>query len=197
MNHLGTERAAVVVIPRGSGRVLISGLLDGWRFRAENNGAFERFWTGVLADAALQSPPPLAIQIDPAVAAPGQPIRIHAIVRETEWSRGPRGIGVPVVAGSIHSSGGRAEMIRLWPAAAPGVYRGFGRRACRAGISQCGLRVRPERRRRLFWWNRRPGPSQRIIRHRSRRSLGPVGGETSTRDNWTPWSNGSSRWMRP
>jgi hypothetical protein len=156
VNHLGSERAAVVSIPHGSGQVIISGLLDGWRFRAENNEAFERFWTGLIADAALQSPPPLAMQIDPSVAAPGQPIRIRATVRETEWSRGSQGIAVPRVTGSIISAGGRAELVRLWPAAAPGVYEGSiaapaeGRFSLRvespAGAAETPLLIRTEAR---------------------------------------------------
>ena len=122
VRHLGAERAAVIALARGSGQLLISGLLDGWRFRADNKGSFEQFWRGVIADGALQSPPPVAIEIDPAVAAPGQPIRIRATLRETEWSRSGRDITLPMLSASLIPADGRAEMIRLWPAATPGVY---------------------------------------------------------------------------
>ncbi len=61
----------IVSAPRGTGRLLLSGAMDAWRFRAADNGAFDRFWPSTIAGLALAVPPPIAIAIDPPLLRPG------------------------------------------------------------------------------------------------------------------------------
>jgi len=122
VRHLGTERAAVLEVVRGSGQVVVSGLLDGWRFRAENSGGFDSFWRGAIADAALLAPPPVTVAVNPVVAPPGDQVRIRVSVRATEWEQKAGEIDVPSVTASLIAMDGTTDPIRLWPAATPGVY---------------------------------------------------------------------------
>ena len=64
----------------GAGRLIVSTALDAWRFRDADSGAFDRFWTLLVADAADGTPPPLEIVPDRLVLAPGETTtaRIHA-----------------------------------------------------------------------------------------------------------------------
>ena len=59
-------------MPRGDGRLLLSGAMDAWRFRAADNGAFDRFWQSTIAGLALAVPPPIAIGVDPPLLRPGE-----------------------------------------------------------------------------------------------------------------------------
>lgn len=115
------SRPAVMSFAHGEGDVVVSGVLDAWRYRSEQAGGFVPFWRGLLADAALRAVPPLAVEIEPRVARPGQRVAIRARFRETEWTRTPGAIGFPPVSASL-VTGRTDEMVRMWPAAAPGVY---------------------------------------------------------------------------
>ena len=101
---------AIVTMPRGDGRVLLSGAMDAWRYRAADNGAFDRFWQSTIAALALAVPPPIAIDVDPPLLRPGDPGTVTARVRSRE---------IGGVSGSIDG-----QPLRLLPAAEPGVYRG-------------------------------------------------------------------------
>jgi hypothetical protein len=105
----GDAAAVIVSTPRGAGRLLISGAMDAWRYRAADNGAFDRFWQSTIAGLALSAPPPIAIDVDPPVLRPGQPGTVTARLRSREFAS---------VSGSIDG-----QPVRLWPAAEPGVYR--------------------------------------------------------------------------
>ena len=69
----GVDAAPVIVsMPRGDGRLLLSGAMDAWRFRAADNGAFDRFWQSTIAGLALAVPPPIAIGVEPPLLRPGE-----------------------------------------------------------------------------------------------------------------------------
>jgi hypothetical protein len=106
----GSDPSSVVVsMPRGDGRLVVSGALDAWRFRAEDDGAFDRFWQSTVAGLALAVPPPADVTIVPAILKPGE--RGELIVRA-------RGVQTGVRA-SIDG-----QPIRLWPEAESGLFRG-------------------------------------------------------------------------
>jgi hypothetical protein len=102
---------AIVSAPRGSGRLLLSGAMDAWRFRAADNAAFDRFWQSTIAGLALAVPPPIAIAIEPPLLQPGEAgaviVRVHA--RDAT-----------AVSASIDGD----QPIRLLPDSEAGVYRG-------------------------------------------------------------------------
>lgn len=120
----GVSRAVIASWPHGLGRVIFSGALDSWRYRAQDGGAFARFWTGTVANAAASAAPPLAIAVRPSLAAPGDPVSIRATVRPTEFAHEGARIVVPPVEARVVSGDGAQIPVRLWPAAEPGVYEG-------------------------------------------------------------------------
>ncbi len=108
--------------PVGDGRILFSGALDSWRFRGDANGAFARFWRETVEAAALAAPPRVRVTLEPAVVRPHQLSRLTVRLRRSEFEQTPGVIHLPAVAARLIDPGGRAGMIRLWPAAEPGVF---------------------------------------------------------------------------
>jgi hypothetical protein len=106
----GDGSPVIVTMPRGSGRLLVSGAMDAWRFRAADNGAFDRFWRATLAGLALAAPPPIEISVAPLL----RPLEKGEVtVRVRSRSQAP-------IAASIDGE----EVIRLRPEPEPGLFRG-------------------------------------------------------------------------
>ena len=122
--HQGGDRVVIVSLPRGRGRVVFSGALDAWRFRAAGAAAdlFVRFWTGLVANLALSSPPRVSVVVRPAVAGPGDRLRVRveadpvALAASYGTSR--------EASASLTAADGTEHFVRLWPSAAPGVLEG-------------------------------------------------------------------------
>jgi hypothetical protein len=107
----GAETSPVIItVPHGEGRVLVSGAMDAWRFRANDDSAFDRFWQSTIAGLALAAPPPLSVSVTPSVLTAGR--RADVVVRA-------RAHDATTIAAAI---GDRA--IRLTPAAERGVFQG-------------------------------------------------------------------------
>ena len=60
----------VLSVPRGRGRLFISGAMDAWRYRASADRGFDRFWQAAIAALALAAPPPIDVRISPPVLRP-------------------------------------------------------------------------------------------------------------------------------
>jgi hypothetical protein len=107
----GAQAAPVIVsVPRGAGRLFVSGAMDAWRFRSADNAAFDRFWQAAIAGLAQGAPPPVDLRIDPPILRPLQRGEIIVRVRSHEYA--------PLVA-SVDG-----EFVRLSPDAEAGVFRG-------------------------------------------------------------------------
>ena len=106
----GDGSPVIVSMPHGRGRLLISGAMDAWRYRAAADGAFDRFWQATVAALALAAPPPLEVVVTP--PAPGPRERAEVSVRLRSSAPVP-------VAASVDGI-----PIRLWPEAEAGVFRG-------------------------------------------------------------------------
>jgi hypothetical protein len=96
---------------RGGGRLLVSGAMDAWRFRANGNRAFDRFWQATIAGLALAAPPPIDISVAPPLLRPFEKGEVTVRVRSRAH--------VPIAA-SIDGD----EVIRLRPDPEDGVFRG-------------------------------------------------------------------------
>ena len=108
----GTDAAPVIVsMARGDGRLLLSGAMDAWRFRASDNGAFDRFWQSTIAGLALAVPPPIAISVDPPLLRPGERADFTVRVRSRDVA-------------SVSASLDRDQPIRLVPDPEAGAYSG-------------------------------------------------------------------------
>jgi len=119
-NMSGSEAATIVAsMPRGEGRLLVSGAMDAWRFRGAADrserrtagGAFDRFWQATVAGLALATPPPIDVAVVPPVLR--QNDRADVIVRVR--SRAPGGVSASI---------GANQPIRLRPEPEAGVFRG-------------------------------------------------------------------------
>jgi hypothetical protein len=107
----GDDSPVIVSMPRGEGRLLLSGAMDAWRFRAADKGAFDRFWQSTIAGLALAAPPPIAISVVPPLLRPGERGDVIVHVRSRD---------VIAVSASLDDD----QPIRLRPEPEAGVYRG-------------------------------------------------------------------------
>jgi hypothetical protein len=107
----GDAAAPVVVsVPRGDGRLVWSGAMDAWRFRANDDGAFDRFWQSAIAGLALAVPAPVDVRVEPPLLAPRETADVIVRMRSRD--------GAPISA-TIDGA-----PIRLRPDPEAGVFRG-------------------------------------------------------------------------
>ncbi|MEO8682318.1 MAG: hypothetical protein ABI665_24935 [Vicinamibacterales bacterium] len=107
----------LLMTPTGTGRTLISGAMDAWRYRAQDDAAFDRFWRSIAADAGRHSAS-MTIELSAPVATPAE--RIHLVVR---W----RSMDPPATAtvrAVARCGSDDVRPIRLWPTGEPGAFSG-------------------------------------------------------------------------
>ncbi len=104
----GDGAPVIVSIPRGRGRLVLSGAMDAWRYRAADNNAFDRFWQATLAGLAQAKPLPIDLSLDPPLPRTGEMVAVMVRARDVD---------------SI-SAAVDGDPIRLLPEAETGVYRG-------------------------------------------------------------------------
>ena len=124
VEHRGARMPIVFGWPLGAGRVIFSGALDAWRFRALGEEDFSRFWASLFAGAALSAPDRINVSLTPGIARSGEDVSMQVRLRGSELDASDGGIRVPAVRARLISSTGAQEMIRLWPADAPGSFEG-------------------------------------------------------------------------
>jgi hypothetical protein len=105
--------AAIVSMPRGAGRLVVSGALDAWRFRTEDDNAFDRFWQSTIVGLALAVRPPIEVSVARSIVKPGAQVEMVVSVR------GSRRAGERSVRAAVDG-----RPVRLWPDAEAGVFRG-------------------------------------------------------------------------
>ena len=118
------RRPVVLEWPNGAGRILFSGAMDAWRFRAAADDGFGRFWRARIAEAALAAPSRLAVTINPGVPSPDEEVAIRVRIRPTEFEDALGRTRVPAIHARLIGSDGSEHVIRLWPTAEPGVFEG-------------------------------------------------------------------------
>jgi hypothetical protein len=114
----GSNEPVVCLVPHGAGRILVSGALDAWRYRAEKDSGFDRFWRSAIAGVALATPAAVNVEIAPPVARPGESVRIVARVHRAALAAGAA--GALQVSARLDSG----LPVRLWPDAEPDVFSG-------------------------------------------------------------------------
>jgi hypothetical protein len=122
VRHGDRDRGVIISVVRGAGRILLSGALDAWRYRADPEAPFDTFWRGLVADAAAAAPPKLAVAIEPSIARPGDDLAVSVTLRPSELTAARGVVEVPAVAAELLATGGGGDVIRLWPGVVPGVY---------------------------------------------------------------------------
>ena len=104
----------VIATPRGQGRIIVSGAMDAWRYRAAND-AFDRFWTSVAAESAVLGQK-LRIEFGRAPATPGSRVPFTIRYRSMEPAESTEATAIATCEG--------AQAVRVWPAGSPGVFAG-------------------------------------------------------------------------
>ncbi len=108
--------AAILVAPSGSGRIVVSGAMDAWRYRDQASG-FDAFWRSLVAEAAVWGDG-MQLTFDRALAARGS--RVRFTIRDRRLA--------PVESGEANAvlrcGSGAASTLRLWPAGAAGAFTG-------------------------------------------------------------------------
>jgi len=97
-------RYPVWQMPVGSGRLVVSSAVDGWRSRAGSATGFSAFWRGAAAALAHATPPPIDVAMRDRLLTPGQPAEVTVQM----FAR-----GLPV-ARVLDEAGGEWP-VRLWP----------------------------------------------------------------------------------
>lgn len=131
---VGIEGAAGVdpvvwQLPLGAGRLVVSGALDAWRFRAVEAARFDEFWRRVAAEAAAAAPAPLELRAEPRVGRPGEIVSLEAVLRDVALDDA---IDAEVGIDARLEGGADPLAVRLWPGA-PGRFSGRLRMPERAG----------------------------------------------------------------
>ena len=119
--------AVIAAWPVGDGRVIFSGALDAWRYRADPKSRLAPFWRQEVLTAALSAPPPIQIDLRPAIVRPGGTASLRVRLRRTEWTDPhsvTREAALPAISARISDASGKVETIRLWPEPEAGVFRG-------------------------------------------------------------------------
>jgi hypothetical protein len=124
LDHGKGLRPVIVSWPLGAGRVVFSGALDSWRYRAASDVAFARFWTARIGEAAIEAPRRLELSSTPGVVRPGEEIAVRVQLRPTEFDETRSPIRLPAVRASLSGRNGVYELIRLWPTPETGVFEG-------------------------------------------------------------------------
>jgi len=120
VHQAGRPRTAIVTVDRGEGRVILSGALDAWRYRASSGDGFGSFWRALVTDTGLAAPPKLQVTVDRAIARPGEDVNVSIGVRPTELDRRGDRWFMPTVSASLIDPAGKTQIVRLWPAARVG-----------------------------------------------------------------------------
>jgi hypothetical protein len=107
---------SIVSIPAGNGRIVVSGAMDAWRYRDLDSGAFDRFWTSLVAQGAALGDG-LQLMFEEGIAPRGS--RARFVVRDRRLE--PLAI---VEASAVVHCKDETRVARLWPAGALGEFVG-------------------------------------------------------------------------
>ena len=119
-----TGRPILWRVPLGAGRVVVSSALDAWRYRDRGQGAFDKLWQTVVADASAASLPAIDVRVSPAPVRRGDNIDVDVTLRDAALRdvASPRDTVRAGVAAEIVGSRGSRRSIRLLPSGNVGEF---------------------------------------------------------------------------
>jgi hypothetical protein len=125
--------------PVGSGRIVVSGALDSWRYRRAGQATFDAVWRQIVGQAADGAPPPLAISVNQAVVRPGDAVAVHVRLRDAELddpaspatSTMPTTLSMRLVGPDTAAD---TVPVRVWPDGAPGRFVAYLSAPSRSGF---------------------------------------------------------------
>jgi hypothetical protein len=110
--------------PLGAGRLIVSGLVDAWRYRGvPESSAFDAFFRFAIGRAADASPPAIEVRLGEAVITPGESVPVEVTLRDAVLA----GAGVPpgIAVEAVLAGAGVSAPVRLWPEPGLGRFRGL------------------------------------------------------------------------
>jgi hypothetical protein len=118
---------------------VVGGLVDGWRYRgAPESSAFDRFWRLAIARAADAASKAVDVELERTIAAPGDTLTVNVTLRPAAVAApGATPPAADVRATLTRPSG--STVVRLWPADAPGQFRGTVRAPLTPGTYQLAV----------------------------------------------------------
>lgn len=109
--------ASIVAVPKGNGRVIISGAMDAWRYRHLDESGFDRFWRSLTAEASVAGEA-LRLDLASALAARGERVSFTLRYRTLE------DLSAVEARVSVRCDTAAPEPVRVWPAGALGEFAG-------------------------------------------------------------------------
>jgi len=108
---------AIVDAPSGDGRIVVAGAMDAWRYRDQDDGAFDRFWQSLAQQLAVKGEPLRVTLGDPLAASSSRmpfTIRLQSFAPEASIE----------AAAVMRCNDEAPQAIRLWPNGPMGEFRG-------------------------------------------------------------------------
>jgi hypothetical protein len=127
MATTASNAPAIAVLPVGAGQLLISGALDAWRFRANDRGAFDRFWQSAIGGLAAAVQPAIDVEAASRVVAPDAKADVLVRIRRSALQAAA---GAPLPVSATLDSG---DVVRLWPSEEPDTFHGSFSAPARSG----------------------------------------------------------------
>ena len=116
----GRRQSATHFNAAGRRRVIFSGVLDAWRYRGDDEDAFDTFWRSQLGRR-----PTRAGAGGHASSRSRDTLGLSSTARRgqgTDIADDGTGLSIPAVSARVIDEGGRAWFLRLWPTFEAGVF---------------------------------------------------------------------------
>jgi hypothetical protein len=105
--------------PVGAGRLIVSGLLDAWRYRDSTASGFNRYWRTLIASAASDAAVPVAVDLPRRIVAPGEPLDVRVTLRDAFVAPPTASRSVTVVGDVVwkarNGENRRVDPVTYWP----------------------------------------------------------------------------------
>jgi hypothetical protein len=114
--------------PVGAGRLIVSGLLDAWRYRDSTASGFSRYWRTLIASAANDAAVPVAVDLPQRIVAPGEPVDVRVTLRDAFIAPSTAARSATVVGEVVwktpNGENRRVDPMTYWPAGGVGEVGG-------------------------------------------------------------------------
>lgn len=119
-----SKRPLVWSVSAGAGRVIVSGALDSWKYRDESQSSFEKFWQQTIAEAANAAIAGVEIELPNTPQLPGVLVPIRVTSRTAALAEAQQNGTVSSTMRVQLETASGARLVRMWPTASPGEFRG-------------------------------------------------------------------------
>lgn len=129
----------------GAGTMIVSGVLDAWRYRGDDQQGFTEFWVAQIADVAEAAVPALELSLAHPAVVPGERTELGIVLRDVANAvhAASRTVSATVSAQLAATADAAAESaaIPVWPAATLGHFVGRVEAPARPGVYRIAVRA--------------------------------------------------------